>query len=113
MRSYGPLFAATSRGAACSNGKRRRKRNSGLRNGRPSTYLNWMPVLAAVLGLLMWLFHPKALPYAAPVLVVWACSKLVSTWLNRPPLSQTYSISASERRLAEQSFLKTWRFFAE
>ncbi len=86
----------------------------GLKKRTPvDTYLNWMPVLAAVLGLLMWLFHPKALPYAAPVLVVWACSKLVSTWLNRPPLSQTYSISASERRLAEQSFLKTWRFFAE
>jgi hypothetical protein len=86
----------------------------GLKKRTPvDQYLDWMPVLAAVLGLLIWRFHPKALPYAAPVLAVWACSKLVSNWLNRPPLSQTYSVRASERRLAEQSFLKTWRFFVE
>jgi hypothetical protein len=86
----------------------------GLKKRTPvDRYLDWMPVLAAILGLVIWQFHPKALPYAVPVLVVWACSRLVSNWLNRPPLSQTYSVRASERRLAEQSFLKTWRFFVE
>jgi hypothetical protein len=86
----------------------------GLKKRTPvDRYLDWMPVLAAILGLLIWQFHPKALPYAVPVLTVWACSKLVSNWLNRPPLSQTYSAKTSERRLVEQSFLKTWRFFVE
>src|SRR6185437_2432718 len=86
----------------------------GLKKRTPvDRYLDWMPVLAAILGLVIWQFHPKALPYAVPVLVVWACSRLVSNWLNRPPLSQTYSVRASERRLAEQWFLKTWRFFVE
>ena len=43
---------------------------------------------------------PKALPYAMPVLMLWASSKLISTWLNRPPLVQVYEVNAHERRLA-------------
>jgi hypothetical protein len=72
-----------------------------------------MPVLAIVLGGIIALLRPKALPYAIPVLAVWACSKLVSNWLNRPPLVQVYQVEAAERHLAKDTFLKTWRFFAE
>ena len=48
-------------------------------------YLDWMPLLAVVLGVLVAVGRPKALPHAIPVLMLWACSKLISTWLTRPP----------------------------
>ena len=49
------------------------------------TYLNWVPVLSLALGLLVWAGRPQALPAAIPVLLLWACSKPVSAWLNRTP----------------------------
>ena len=76
-------------------------------------YLDWMPLLAVVLGVLVAVGRPKALPHAIPVLMLWASSKLISTWLNRPPLVQVYEVNAHDRRLARNTFLKTWRFFAE
>ena len=76
-------------------------------------YLDWMPLVAVVMFALVAYVRPKAVPYAAPVLLLWACSKLVSNWLNRPPLVREYEVGAKERRLAHETFLKTWRFFAE
>ncbi len=86
----------------------------GLKKRTPvDMYLDWMPLVALLLGLLVAYFRPKALPYALPVLVLWACAKLVSNWLNRPPLVQAYQVSAKDRALAKNTFLKTWRFFAD
>jgi hypothetical protein len=76
-------------------------------------YLNWMPLVAIVLGVAIVYFRPKSLPYALPVLVLWAASKLISNWLNLPPVVQAYEVSAKDRHLARNTFLKTWRFFAE
>jgi hypothetical protein len=76
-------------------------------------YLDWMPLLAVAIGILVAFARPKAMPYAFPVVALWACAKLISNWLNRPPLVQAYEVSAGDRRLAKNTFLKTWRFFAE
>jgi hypothetical protein len=86
----------------------------GLKKRTPvDTYQNWIPLLSLVIGVIVALGNPKALPYALPVLIVWACSKLVSNWLNRPPISEPHSVGKSERKLARHTFLKTWRFFVE
>jgi cyclic beta-1,2-glucan synthetase len=86
----------------------------GLKKRTPvDVYLNWMPLVAIVLGGLIYLLRPAALFYAIPVLLLWACSKLVSNWLNRPPLVKVYQLGSAERHLAKETFLKTWRFFAE
>jgi cyclic beta-1,2-glucan synthetase len=86
----------------------------GLKKRTPvDQYLNWMPLLSLVLFVLVVTGRPKALAHATPVLLLWACSKLISNWLNRPPLVQVYEVSARDRRLARHTFLKTWRFFAE
>jgi cyclic beta-1,2-glucan glucanotransferase len=76
-------------------------------------YLDWMPILAVFLGTVVAFARPKAMPLAVPVLIVWACSKLISNWLNRPPLVQVYQVGSAERRLARNTVLRTWRFFAE
>lgn len=76
-------------------------------------YLNWTPVLALGSFLLVWLMRPSALLAAAPVLLLWACSKPVSSWLNRPPRAPRKQASERDRWLLRISALHTWRYFAE
>jgi len=76
-------------------------------------YLNWAPALALGLFLLLWLVRPGALAAALPVLLLWACSKPVSLWLNRPPRAPRKQASEDDRWLLRVSALRTWRYFAE
>ncbi|MFZ0805825.1 MAG: glycosyl transferase, partial [Candidatus Sulfotelmatobacter sp.] len=76
-------------------------------------YLNWMPALAIAVGLLVWLVRPRSLPVALPILALWACSKLVSTWLNRPPIVPRKEIARKDLLFMRRSALHTWRYFAE
>jgi cyclic beta-1,2-glucan synthetase len=76
-------------------------------------YLNWVPVLSTLLGLLVWLVRPQSLPAALPILFLWACSKLVSNWLNRPPARARNRTSARDVAFLRRAALKTWRYFAE
>lgn len=75
-------------------------------------YLNWMPVFALALGIVIWAFRPRSLAAALPILVLWACSKLVSRWLNREPTAR-FQASMKEVRFLRRSALCTWRYFAE
>jgi len=76
-------------------------------------YLNWTPALAIGLFILVWLVRPGALPAALPVLLLWAYSKPISLWLNRPPLARRKDASERDRWLLRVSALRTWRYFAE
>jgi hypothetical protein len=76
-------------------------------------YLDWTPALALAVGLLVWTVHRSALPAALPILVLWACSKLVTVWLNLSPHSPKAQISEKDRVFLRTAGLRTWRFFAE
>jgi hypothetical protein len=76
-------------------------------------YLSWMPLLSIMLGLLVWSVRPQALPAALPILLLWACSKPVSSWLNRPPLTARNQASPKDVAFLRRAALKTWRYFAE
>lgn len=76
-------------------------------------YLNWMPVLSIVLGLMVCIWRPQALPAALPILALWACSQMVSTWLNCPPATTRNRISPANMTFLRRTALKTWRYFAE
>ena len=76
-------------------------------------YLNWMPLLSIVLGLLVWAERPQSLPAALPILLLWAGSKLVSSWLNRPPAIARNHTSPKNVAFLRRTALKTWRYFAE
>ncbi|HET6176702.1 MAG TPA: glucoamylase family protein [Candidatus Sulfotelmatobacter sp.] len=81
--------------------------------GPGDTYLNWIPVLAIALGIVVWALRPKALAAALPILILWACSKLFSSWLNRSPVAPRNQVSAKDVRSLRRMALHTWRYFAE
>ena len=76
-------------------------------------YLNWMPVLACGLGILVWLGRPKAFTAALPILLLWAGSKLVALWLNSPPSALRREASDKDEAFLRRAALRTWRYFAE
>jgi hypothetical protein len=87
-----------------------------LTGGKRTTldiYLNWTPVLAFGVFFLVLAVRPGALPAALPILFLWACSKPISLWLNRPPRQPRKQESESDRWLLRTAALRTWRYFAE
>ena len=81
--------------------------------GPMDIYLDWIPALALGLGLLVGLARPHALPAALPILLLWACSKRISAWLNRPPVPLRKEASKKELLFLRRAALHTWRYFAE
>src|ERR1700690_514590 len=76
-------------------------------------YIDWMPVLAIGLGLLLWFARPISLVAAAPILVLWACSKGFALWLNASPIATAPEITRADSWLLRKSALYIWRCFAE
>ncbi len=80
---------------------------------RLDSYLDWPPALAIGLGLLVWLVRRSALPAALPILLLWASSKLLSEWLNRPARALRGEVPEKDELLLRRAALRTWRYFAE
>ncbi len=83
------------------------------RLGPADRYLNWIPVLSLVVGALVWWIHPSSLEVALPILLLWASSKLVSIWLNRPTGVPRKELPRKELLFLRSSALHTWRYYAE
>ena len=76
-------------------------------------YLNWTPALALGLFLFVALVQRSALPAALPILLLWALSKPISLWLNRPPRAPRKELSESNQWMLRTSALRIWRYYAE
>jgi cyclic beta-1,2-glucan synthetase len=85
----------------------------GERRTTVDRYIDWMPVLAIGIGLLLWFARPKSLLAAAPILLLWACSKSFALWLNASPLETAPEITRGDSWLLRKSALYIWRYFAE
>jgi len=85
----------------------------GYKRSRLDIYLDWTPALALALGSLVWIVRRSALPAALPILLLWACSKLLSQWLNRPPRALRGEVPEKDQLLLRRAALRTWRYFAE
>ncbi len=70
-------------------------------------YLNWTPIFAIGIGLLVWFAQPSALPSALPIVLLWASSKLVSGWLNRSPIATRSQGPTGAKRFALSAPLRT------
>ncbi len=77
------------------------------------TYLNWMPIVTVVIGIIVFYGRRTAFPSALPVLVLWASSKAVSMWLNRPPQPSRTDASKRDTLFLRRAAVRTWRYFAE
>jgi hypothetical protein len=76
-------------------------------------YLSCTPAIAAVIGALLGWKRPSALPAALPILALWAGSKLVSLWLDRPPYPLRKAASRKDELFLRRAALRTWRYFAQ
>jgi cyclic beta-1,2-glucan synthetase len=76
-------------------------------------YLNWTPLLALAVGALVAWIRPHALFAAAPILLLWGCSKPVALWLNRPSTPARNQGSDKDKVFLRRLALRTWRYFAE
>ncbi|MGC2112527.1 MAG: glucoamylase family protein [Candidatus Korobacteraceae bacterium] len=77
--------------------------------------LNWTPAVAAAVGALAYFTHRHAVSaiYSAlPILLLWAFSKPVSFWLNRPPRPLHKNVTLGDQRFLRRAALYIWRYFA-
>ena len=83
------------------------------RRGPADVYLNWIWLVPLAVGTLVWSFQPKSFYVALPILLLWASSKLVSTWLNRPTQVPRKELPRKEIAFLRRCALFTWRYFAQ
>jgi hypothetical protein len=76
-------------------------------------YLDWIPLIVVCLGGLVYFVRRPAFFSALPILVLWASSKLVSVWLNRPPQHYRSEASDKDKHFLRTAAVRTWRYFAE
>jgi cyclic beta-1,2-glucan synthetase len=83
----------------------------GVKKTPIDVYIGWTPTLSIVIGIALAVFHPRALTVASPLLALWACSKPLSRWLNRPMRAAKAQISSADVEFLRSSALRTWRYF--
>lgn len=76
-------------------------------------YLAFTPVIATALGAVLLLVRPPAFWVALPILVLWACGRALSVWLDRPPRQARNTVAAADKIFLRLAALHTWRYFAE
>jgi len=74
--------------------------------------LNWTPVVALIVGLIVYISHHHGFYDALPILLLWAFSKPVSLWLNRPPRPVHKNVSRQDQRFLRHAALYIWRYYA-
>ncbi|HWG20641.1 MAG TPA: glucoamylase family protein [Terracidiphilus sp.] len=77
-------------------------------------YLALMPLLAGGLAVLVYVFSHSRLAFlvAAPMLLLWCMSTVLTAWLNRPP-REIRQLNAADRSLLVCHALRIWRYFNE
>jgi hypothetical protein len=76
-------------------------------------YLTITPLLALAAAMVVFLVRRPALPLALPILCLWGCSPLISSWLDRPPGSMRHASSPNDELFLRRLALRTWRYFAQ
>jgi cyclic beta-1,2-glucan synthetase len=74
-------------------------------------YLAMSPLVALIVGVLVFLHHSESLFVALPVLILWALAGGITAWLNNPPQRTRPELTAEEDTFLRQLALRTWRYF--
>jgi cyclic beta-1,2-glucan synthetase len=74
-------------------------------------YLAMSPLVALIVGVLVFLHHSESLFVALPVLILWALAGGITAWLNNSPQRTRPELTAEEDTFLRQLALRTWRYF--
>ena len=74
--------------------------------------IRMVPLLCVAIALLVWMAHSVALPWALPILLLWALTQPITRWLNRPTHDAEIHLSGSDEKFLRQVAWRTWRYFA-
>jgi cyclic beta-1,2-glucan synthetase len=74
-------------------------------------YLNVVPAISILIGLVLAWLYPHSFLVASPILLLWAFGPRLSLWLNRPPHEELVPISAKDELFLRDVLLRTWRYF--
>jgi cellobiose phosphorylase len=69
------------------------------------------PVIAAILGCLVYRMRPESLAPIAPLLGLWFIAPLVAFWLSRPSCESRVRLGPEETRLLRHLARRTWHYF--
>jgi hypothetical protein len=75
--------------------------------------LNWTPAVALIVGVIVYFARHRAFAEALPILFLWAISKPVSLWLNRPPRQLHKNVTEQDQRFLRRAAMYIWRYYAE
>ncbi len=70
------------------------------------------PVVALVLGYLLWELRATGWVYWAPILALWLVAPVVAWWISQPLISAIPDLSSEQREFLRNSARRTWRYFA-
>lgn len=85
----------------------------GERRAAVDRYIKWMPLIAILLGGIVWLIRARSLPAAIPILLLWACSQPFALWLNGLPINAAPELVPDDVSFLRRSALHIWRYFHE
>ncbi|HEY3822382.1 MAG TPA: glucoamylase family protein [Polyangiaceae bacterium] len=68
-------------------------------------------LLAVGIGTAVGVHSPLSLPFAVPVLALWATAPAVAAWLREPEEQKTLELTPSERKELRLVARRTWHFF--
>jgi cyclic beta-1,2-glucan glucanotransferase len=74
-------------------------------------YLAVTPLVALVVGVLVFLRHRESLLVALPILILWGFAGVITAWLNSSPQQTKLKLTSEEDTFLRQLALRTWRFF--
>ncbi len=76
-------------------------------------YLTATPLFSLIVAAMLFVLDRHALMIALPILVLWACEGIFTSWLNSPPREERCALSAEETAFMRQHALRIWRYFYE
>ncbi len=74
-------------------------------------YLALTPVVALVVGILVFLHHRESLLVALPILILWGFAGGITAWLNNSPTQTRPQLTKEEDTFLRQLAMRSWRFF--
>lgn len=66
-----------------------------------------------MIGGVIGLYHPRALPIALPFLAAWFLTGRIAAWLDQPWSQSESKVGTRDRDFLRETALPTWRFFDE